>query len=595
MPAASVSNRTFEELFSSNVRYEIPFFQRGYACEKRQWTDLFTDLDEQIIDELIDDDFENHEHFFGPIVVLERFNSDPQLRRFLVIDGQQRITTVYLILALISEQLRAKKHLSQEADRYINELERFIKNDTTDKTDDYKKLKVFSNKGDRLPTYHIVFNNENPVSASLGADLQLFIPDQNRIGNFAAYATKKLKKDYSDIHRLWQLSQAILKCLKIVWIPLDEDKDDPQAIFESLNDKGIPLSASELLCNYIFKPLMNDVTNQHETIHNEKWLKTIKEVDGDANYESYLRNLFSIGQNKMIGKGRRLYVFFKNKNKKLSEKTAMGHLNEISSCAKYYNRIINPTLYHHSNDKINAALIKIHQTNMDSCIPFLMATLREVDNNSIEEKEAIKIFKETLTLLVRRKICVLPVTKYDSFFPSLFDKIKDEPIKVEALKECMKNDGLYVSNQEFKTGLIENELYRTRETNFTRYVLQEIDSSMQVQNQLPDYNSLETIEHIMPQTTDEEWEKYIGKEYEELYEYQRDEVKNSLGNLCLISGTANSSLGNNPFEKKKNSYTDVSALTRDIKEREVVWNFTAIKDRSNDLAKKALKIWKWTS
>ena len=74
---------------------------------------------------------------------------------------------------------------------------------------------------------------------------------------------------------LWQLAQVLLRCLKLVWIPLDAEKDDPQAIFESLNDKGMPLTASELLCNYLFRPIM-DAKENFEDLHNDKWLAAIR-------------------------------------------------------------------------------------------------------------------------------------------------------------------------------------------------------------------------------------------------------------------------------------------------------------------------------
>jgi len=301
MPTEQVINRDFSEIFKTSVRYEIPFFQRGYAWEQRQWKKLFDDLQNEIIENVENNEFGEQEHFFGPIVVLEKKFDHPSIKKFLVIDGQQRITTSYLLLAVIKRLLEDKVHLSTDAQQYVVELEKLLINDVS-ANDDYLKLKVFSTKGDRLPTYKSIFK-ENPNTVLLTEDQLLYDPITNKVDEFVRFATKRLAK--LDVPNLYQHYQAIIKSLKIVWIPLDEEKDDAQAIFESLNDAGMPLTASELLCNYIFRPLSNDVTHQHEKLHNEKWLEARKKV-GENNFEEYLRTLFSIGEKKRVGKERRM-------------------------------------------------------------------------------------------------------------------------------------------------------------------------------------------------------------------------------------------------------------------------------------------------
>ncbi len=231
MPTDHVKNRTFKETLSGTVRFRIPFFQRGYAWEKRQWDQLFLDLQEQIIDELERGSaIDEVEHFFGPIVVMEQTGT-PELKEFLVIDGQQRITTIYLLLGIIREQIRAKKHLCSDAHAYLEDLKKYIFNEV-DGADDYLKLKVFSSKGDRLPTYRVATGTDtNPRTPLLQTDIQMYVSGKNGVDAFQKYALKKLKANYSDVPALWQLARVLLNCLKIVWIPLDEQKDDAQAIF----------------------------------------------------------------------------------------------------------------------------------------------------------------------------------------------------------------------------------------------------------------------------------------------------------------------------------------------------------------------------
>jgi hypothetical protein len=429
--------------------------------------------------------------------------------------------------------------------------------------------------------------NENPNSPFLNDDQLLYDPNNNRIDGFVSFVNKRIKS--YDVPQLWQFYQAITKSLKIVWIPLDETKDDAQAIFESLNDAGMPLSASELLCNYTFRPLTNDHTNEHEKLHNEKWLASRKAV-GENNFEEYLRNLFSIGERKRVGKERRMYVHFKIKNKKLTADTAKATLDKIFDYTAVYNHITKPIQSPHENEKIKALLIAISNTNMSSINPFLMGLLKSFENKALSENDVLGILRETYVLLVRRKVTKLPVTKYDTFFPGLLNKIINEPDKVKAFQTQVQTEQLWVADQVFEDAFITKEVYNSRELNFSRLVLQEIDKFMQPFGELPDYSTIHTIEHILPQTLDDHWKSYLGDDATHI---NLPTITNTLGNLSLNSGNANSSFGQKPFKIKQAEYTDSSALARDVKTRVEPWNITAIEKRSKDLAKKALLVWKW--
>ncbi|MET3499641.1 uncharacterized protein with ParB-like and HNH nuclease domain [Mucilaginibacter rubeus] len=585
MPTENVLNRSFEELFSTPVRYEIPFFQRGYAWEQRQWKKLLEDLNQEVIEIVEDNKFDNEEHFFGPIVVLEKTSHHPSLKRFLVIDGQQRITTSYLLLAIIKKFLEAKAHLSENAQKYIAELDKLLKNDVSG-SDDYLRIKVFSTKGDRLPTYKVVFGN-NPNSPFLGEDQLLYNPSTNKIDELERFVTRQIRN--YDVPQLWQLYQAIVKSLKIVWIPLDGSKDDAQAIFESLNDAGMPLSASELLCNYIFRPLTDDNTNEHEKLHNEKWLSARRLV-GENDFEEYLRDLFSIGEKKRVGRERRMYVHFKIKNRNLNSATAKDTLNKIHDYTNVYNQINKPVQHPSASSQIKHLLIAIKNTNMNSINPFLMALLKTYENGKLTETDTVALLRETFVLLVRRKITKLPVTKYDTFFPSLLEKIVNEPDKIKAFHTQVQNEQLWVPDQIFEEAFRTKDIYNIRELNFSRLVLQELDKSMQSYGELPDYSSINTIEHILPQSLDNHWRAYLG---EDAVNINLPTIINTIGNLSLNSQSANSHNGQRPFAQKVADFTDVSALARDVKKRPEPWNITAIESRSKDLGKQALKVWAW--
>ncbi|MET3047022.1 DUF262 domain-containing protein [Flavobacterium covae] len=584
-----IISRCFKDIFDTNVRYEIPFFQRGYAWEKKQWDKLWDDIYEEILPALENNNFEDEEHFFGPVVVLEKSNAPhPNLKRYLIIDGQQRITTIYLLLGLIRKSLNNLSHLSSEAQNYCAEIDKLLSNNVNG-GDDYLKLKVFSSKGDRYPTYKIVFL-ENPSSPYLVEDQKLYFPDTNRIDQFVKFYDKRTKT--YNVQDLWQLFQVITKSLTIVWIPLDEKKDDAQAIFESLNDAGMPLTASELLCNYIFKPILNDSTNEHEKLHNDFWLKARKEV-GEGNFEDYLINLFSIGEKKRIGQGRRMYVHFKNRNKKITKDKAVATLNDILENAKYYNNIKQPLKFPHKDGRIKSLLYNISQTNMTSITPFLMSVLKSYELNNLSDTDTIDLLQETYVLLVRSKFGNRRVTKFDTFFPSLLNDIINEPDKSRAIEKKFQSEGLWVSNQEFEDAFLTKELYNQRELNFARHILQELDKYLQEFKEYPDYSTINTIEHILPQNLNEHWATYLKDDAENP---NLKVVINTVGNLLLNSSPANSTFGQKPFAEKINLYTEVSALSRKLKESNLPkWDIEEINNRSKKLSENGLAIWKWKS
>jgi hypothetical protein len=590
MPTDHVKNRTFKETLGNTVRFKIPFFQRGYAWEKKQWDQLFLDLQEQIIDELDGSGIDQVEHFFGPFVVMEQTGT-PELKEFLVIDGQQRITTIYLLLGIIREQIRAKKHLSTDAQRHLDDLKRYVFNDVGG-ADDYLKLKVFSTKGDRLPTYRVAFGTDtNPKTPLLQTDIQMYVPGRNGVDAFQKYALKKVKANFSDVPALWQLAQILLNCLKIVWIPLDEQKDDAQAIFESLNDKGMPLTASELLCNYLFRPIMEAKENS-EDLHNNQWLAAIRLLDDDDRFEEYLRHLLSIGENKMVGKHRKVYVHFKGKNRQLTSGAAKQHLAEIFSGAPLYRTITDPLSHPHKNEGVNQLLIAIGNTRMESSTPFVLSVLRAQATGTLSDDNTRAILRETLVLLVRRKMTELATTQYDVMFPSLLGKIVNEPTHVRALHDRFKHHAVWISDQEFEEALKNKPAYRRNDLAFSRMLLIEIDKKLQTHGQLPDYSTVGTIEHMIPQALDQAWMRYLGPDADDDH---LPTVIDTIGNLCLLSAPANSAVGQDPFETKKAAYSPLTALARQIKEHNNRWDMKAVRDRSQQLAKEALGIWAWAN
>ena len=595
-----IINRNFADIFSGEMRYVIPFFQRGYVWGSRNWNQLKQDIEEQILEPAQNGDLTAQEHFFGPVVVAEKPGYHPRFKVFDIIDGQQRFTTVYLMLAYFRRRLDALMTKAPKAREHHEEIGRWLINRTEDGAtlDDYWRIKLFSVKGDRLATYYAVFGHRNPRTSALQDDLFLYLPNGNISGKFERWMGRNFGD--SGEEDIWRWVRALAQCLKVVWIPLGR-RDDPQAIFESLNDKGIPLTAAELMCNCLFKPLI-EAESDYESLHRSKWLD-VQRIDRSSpvaevfDFEEYLRHLFSIGHSKIVGKGRRLYVFFKQHNKNLNAGTANSHLDNIAQSAPLYRRILGESTG--GLTPVDGLLKKIGETNMTSCRPFLLAILKKERDGVIPAGDVETLFKEVYVLLVRRKVAELPVTRYDSFFPSLVDRMAD-PDRVAPtvlLHEAIRKEQLWVGDGVFKEALARRPVYRSREIGFTRLILEEIDRHLAGEHsgELPDYSTLDTVEHVAPQNieTSDDWKMELGEDARS-EDYTR--IINTAGNLCLRKRERNSEMGRLPFAKKQELLRlSPSRLALDIADRVGPWNFKAIQTRSAQLADIAARIWAWST
>jgi uncharacterized protein with ParB-like and HNH nuclease domain len=593
MGSENILNRTFEDIFEAQALYEIPFFQRGYAWTRDEWKQLLLDIEEQVLTEAHEvGKYEEHEHFFGAVVVLEKTKAPhPNLKRYLIIDGQQRLTTAYVMLITLEQGLRSKKALSEQAEAYANVINKILRNNVGSGNDSYMEMKIYSAKGDRYPTYLALSDGANPRSPSLIADIELYVAESNNITGLRNFMRNYLKT--KDVPYMWSIAQAIMKSLKIVWIPLTDGKDDPQAIFESLNGKGRPLSADELLCNFLFKPFAEIAGFEHEELHNQAWLASEKVV-GSENFEDYLRVLFSIGEKKMIGRGRRLYIYYKNNHRHLTATQARTDLEKVKANALYYRYITKPQESAPPDEEIAELLKGIRTTEMSTSYPFILAILQNwLGSKHLNRDVAFGLLRETYVLLIRRKLANLPTTKYDELFPSLMNKIIHERDKVKALQDAAFEADVFVDDQTLIDRLVMKELYNRTELGFARHVLQALDRSFHKKGEYPDYSSISTIEHLLPQTISSEWRAYLGSDADDP---NLSRIKNTIGNLGLNSQIANSGYGNKLIEEKRAIYPEpLSALTRRIHESGQKWNLSAIQENSRSLSKQACVVWAWTN
>ena len=425
----------------------------------------------------------------------------------------------------------------------------------------------------------------------------------------------------------YRLFLLLSKCLKITQIILSE-KDDPMLIFENLNDKGTPLTGDELLCSYIFQPLVEHKDDKKiAEIYEQFWLEpymaiqktTIqlkvtrtniqlkgRQLEEQKKYLFFLRTWFSIGRNKMIGQDKDIYHSFKkeyphrrNDSSDTNSKQMLKKLEDIKSHVPLFQEAIAPREHGLENKDLISMLNKIDKLKIYTSLTFLMPLLKEWKEKPDFLPELLQILRCVYVFLVRRSLAGLKTTLDNVLFPKLWKDIKDNSDKVEKIKEILRDKELFVTDEALRDRLISANFYAHP---LGATVLQEIDIYIvdeTMRGEYPDYAHVKTKEHILPQAFDKnkEWKEYLSKEYQDDPRYQQvlDSRLNTIGNLMLVGEKRNSALQNNIFSKKLEKYEPNTGLSKDLLKNyeEKTWNAETIEERSKKLATVVSKIWSW--
>ena len=605
----SYKEKSFGDVFSvPNVYYEIPFFQRGYVWGKEKWEEF---LKEAILEgicnfedpttksgldklkDIDENDIENANYYFGTIYLKEKDNpgtADPDApKRYLVIDGQQRIITIYLFLIKLYYNLDRERGYGNKLTKYREDL--FNKG-----TGANSKSKIYTVKQDDRDLFAIVANN-NAVNPNI----------RGNISDFNTWYDRKISKISPESK--YNLLNVLSRSLRITEITLSKN-DDEMLIFENLNDKGTPLSGDELLCSYIFKPIIEKKGYNEERVaqlHSEKWIIPYTQIQqmvfetrgrklqANERYLFFLRTALSIGKNKMLGRDKDIYYTFKREYPNPSSEEMESKLEEISTWVPFFQKAIFPKKYPPKDDAgktIEDLLVDIDKLKVYTTLTFIMPLLKELDQKQELVKEYIQILNTLYVFLVRRNILGLKTTEDNVIFPRLWDSIKDHDNKTELMKDKFTEKNLFVSDANLKERFLSADIYNN---SYKWDIIEKIDRYLcrsQFKNEYPDYTSLGTVEHIFPQgDTSSEWKEYLGDEYSEALNNR----VHTIGNLMLVGRSRNSSLNNETFPKKLQKYDANSGLSKHLKENysQKKWNVETIEERSAFLAEIACKVWSW--
>ena len=554
------ASHLLEFLEGSRKRFIIPVYQRNYDWKQENCKQLFDDL-VQVIRE------NKQSHFFGSIVSYAHLRDE-----VVLIDGQQRITTVSLILIAMINAMKQGIMVSEDSN-LVDILQDTYIIDKYRKEERKVRLKPFRddcNAFDRL-----IFNNEED-----------YVADSKVTHNYHYF--------YDRITNLKELTMdelyRAIDSLEIIDIVLEpEHGDDPQLIFESLNSTGLDLTEADKIRNFILMGLQPDI---QEKYYDDYWNK-IENCTG-SELDSFVRNYLTI-ETGVIPNIRNVYQAFKAYAKGKDIQQLLG---QMLTYATAYKKL---TTFDLGDSEANEIAKRLDLLDMTVAYPFLMAFMIYASDTGIYEKELVPVLSCIESFIFRRLMCDLPTNALNKIFATLHKFVVKNKKEADTYSDVMiyyletrKLSSAFPKDEEFLNGFTTKNIYAMRGKNKT-YLFERLENGSSKEKNDIVGNIAEgilTIEHIMPQTLSSWWRQELGEKYETIHE----KWLHTIANLTLTG--YNSTYSNKPFPEKKtieNGFLQSGLRLNQYIAKFDQWTEKELEIRKKDLSDKALKIWTYPS
>lgn len=574
----------------TDVQYTIPVYQRNYTWEKENCELLYNDIVSSIKNE--------RNHFLGSLVYSTTKRND--IKSCPIIDGQQRLTTIMLLLKAIDDLIKDPENITKKKIR---------QNIYNENCEERYKLKLKNSDNDNSELEKVLMGNTTNLDTSSKVVINY--------NHFKSLIKKTIESEK------WPPDKLVegIDRLEIVEIVLNEG-DSPQKIFESINSTGVKLTTADLIRNFLLMGIL-DVGKQAE-VYKNYWI-TIESLIGKDNVEKFFYD-FLVSKDTRYIEEKKVYENFKkyyiNRNV-VGIEGIENIFSEIVRYAQYYKLLVlndSKDYDEETNNLCNIFNILQHRT----IYPFMLKVCNDFDDvrklhiiNKNDEGQDVKVelSSEEKNLLIerekefnniirlfgnyamRRNIANVASSSLRRFYASLYNKIFEKNKNnyncyfkaCEAYLCTLKTEDRMPNDNMFKEGLLYSNMYATAKTRILRYFFDLIENS----GKEPVDMSELTIEHIMPETLSSQWKNSLGDNFQEIY----DKYVHTLGNLSITG--YNSEYSNDPFLSKKKRYNDMleSGETKIVKLNEElknniskecnieVWNDVQIEKRAERLSK----------
>lgn len=559
---------TLNKLLNTSRQFIVPIFQRNYSWQKSQYEQLWFDI-------LRASKFkEKQNHFIGSIVYIDMGTPAGRPQQLLLIDGQQRLTTISILLCAIKDYVQ-KFNLETKLINLAKIKNQFLYNSDEIDEDRYKLLLNVQDKETYIKLIDNTIFTVNKPATNIIKCYEFFY---ERIEDFI--------KQHGQIDEIYA---GIFK-LSLVSISLDKDSDNPQMIFESMNSTGKDLSQTDLLRNY----LLMDLTPEKQTRLYKTYWKPMEELFGEDIYKNdvnkfdyFIRDFLTLKSDiGYICKINNVYENFKRYYLDNNcEKFAV--LKDLFTYAKYYACI---DLLQENDDELKLYWQKFKKLDSHVVYPFLLKLYDDYSRQILIKEDFKKILQVVISYLWRRAICEIPTNSLSKTFATLYQAVdKDDyvnsVIKAFVFKSSYKR---FPSDYEVREKLQTKDIYHFR---LRKYLLEALENYYH--KEPIDLNTANyTIEHIMPQNIEHNlsWQQMLGEDWQEVHSL----YLHTLGNLTITG--YNAEMSNKSFGEKVNGESGFKhshlKLNESIAQCDV-WNKKAIQRRTNILTDIILKIWKY--
>ncbi len=532
-----------QPLIDGSKQFLLPLFQRKYVWDKNQWNSLWND----IIQLYQDDELKNH--FIGSIVTIPMTSVPQGVAKFVLIDGQQRLTTLFVILTVLRDRAKNQKDILGDK---INDT--LLINRYETKLDSYKLIPT-EKDSDRNIFIKLIDGEQ--------------FESENQIKKAYLYFEREARKINIDVNKLLTV---ITQKLSLVSIVLHEN-DNPHLVFESLNSTGVRLLPSDLIRNYFFMRIHSD--NQSE-IYNKFWLPMEGKLN-DRELTEFIRHYLK--KDGSVVKESEIYFKLRER---ITIDNAIDELQLLSKFSNYYFKLLHPDS--EPNNELRRYLIRLNVLEVTTAYPFLLNCYFDYETSKISVSEFVETLKIVENYLIRRYIANVPTNQLDKIFPVLYKQVgvKNEQNFISGLKSVLATKN-YPTDIQLKKAVELSKLYGSGDkVKKTKHLLSLIEISFG-HKELIAFETL-TIEHILPQTISQSWKDALGENWEETH----DLYLHTLGNLTLTA--YNSELANESFHEKKKILIESHLELNQYIASMMQWTESEIKQRADFMSNQILSM-----